>query len=409
MKINANLPACEGGIPVRDIIRNPWPKWPIFDSAEKHAIDAVLQSGLWWCVEGTEGTAFEQEFAAFQHAKHALLCTNGTAALEVALRALGIGCGDEVIVPSYTFAATAIAVVAVGASPVFIDIDASTLNMDAREIDATITVRTRAIIAVHIAGRPADMDSILEAAARHGLRVIEDAAQAHGAEWRGTRVGALGDIGTFSFQASKNLTAGEGGCIVTNSDELAEAAWSVINIGRIRKGGRYEHEVFGSNYRLGEFQSALLRTQIKRLPEQMARRAANADVLRGFLAEIPGILLPISDARITAQANHLFTFRYRANQFGGRNLETFLQALEAEGIACWSGYSPLYKEKIFTSPRNHHTGQCQAMRQIDHDKVFLPACEQICTDTLWLPQWVLLADAQAMADIAKALHKLSTL
>lgn len=404
--MNRDLPACEGGIPVREGSKNPWPRWPIFDESEKQAINAVLQSGAWWYVEGSEGAAFEKEFAAFQNARHALLCTNGTAALEVALRALGIGCDDEVIVPSYTFAATATAVLAVGATPVFIDIDGATLNLDPTRIDAAVTPRTRAIIVVHIAGRPADMDGVLEAAAKHRLRVIEDAAQAHGAAWRGTRVGALGDIGTFSFQASKNLTAGEGGCIVTNSDEIADAAWSVINIGRIRQGGRYEHEVFGSNYRLGEFQSALLRTQIKRLPAQMARREANAEFLRSHLADIPGILLPAVDARITEHANHLFTFRRQADNFGGRDLEGFLHALEAEGIACWSGYSPLYKEKVFTAPRSPLTGACQAARPFDPTNLHLPVCEQVCKDTVWLPQWVLLANLPDMEDIVVAVRKL---
>ena len=393
-------------MPVRDIRRKPWPVWPIYDDTESAALNGVLRSGAWWSVEGEQGTRFEKEFAAFQNARHALLCTNGTAALEIALRALGIGCGDEVLVPSYTFVATATAVLAVGAVPIFIDIEESSLKLNAALIGAAVTPRTRAVIAVHIAGRPADMDRVLEAAARYKLVVIEDAAQAHGAEWRGTRVGALGDIGTFSFQASKNLTAGEGGCVVTNRDDLAEAAWSVINVGRVRQGGRYEHEVFGSNYRLTEFQSALLHTQLQRLPEQMARRDGNAEILRGLLEKIPGILLPSLDSRITSHANHLFTFRYDRAYFGDLDLESFLQKLEAEGILCWSGYSPLYREKLFTSPRSQYTGECQAVKRFGYNSVFLPTCERVCADTVWLPQWVLLAEPSDMEDIACAVHKL---
>src|ERR1051325_528579 len=178
----------------------------------------VLHSGKWWSVEGEHGEAFEREFAASQEARFSVNCTNGTAALEIALRGIGVGCGDEVIVPPYTFIATASAVLSVSATPVFVDIEPHSLNMDPKAIEAAITPRTKAIIAVHIAGCPADMDGVLEVARKHNLYVIEDAAQAHAAEWKGRKVGAIGDLGTFSHQASKNLNGGEGGCIVTNDD-----------------------------------------------------------------------------------------------------------------------------------------------------------------------------------------------
>src|SRR5579871_1174348 len=200
--------ALEGGAPVRDTQIRPWPTWPIYNTTEERALLDVLHSGRWWYVEGDQGVAVEAEFAAFQDARFGVACTNGTPALEIALRALGIGCGDEVIVPPYTFVATAGAVLTVSATPVFVDIEGDTLNIDPAQIEAAITPRTRAIIPAYIAGRPADMDAILEIARRHNLRVIEDAAQAHGAEWRGKHVGALGDLGTFSFQASKNLNSG---------------------------------------------------------------------------------------------------------------------------------------------------------------------------------------------------------
>jgi dTDP-4-amino-4,6-dideoxygalactose transaminase len=397
--------AVEGGAPVRDVRRRPWPRWPIYDATEEQALLEVLHSGAWWYVEGAQGAAFEQEFAAFQEARFGVACTNGTAALEIALRALGIGCGDEVIVPPYTFIATASAVLAVSATPVFVDIDGETLNIDPGRIEAAITPRTRALIPVHIAGRPADMDAILEIARRHNLAVIEDAAQAHAAEWRGRKIGALGDLGTFSFQASKNLNGGEGGIVVSNNEALAEAAWSVTHVGRVRSGRWYEHHVLGSNFRLSEFQTAILRVQLRRLPEQTALRARNATSLRSLLAAIPGIRLPVDDSRITCHAYHIFTFRYDPEAFGGKSYRDFITALNAEGIPCSSGYAPLYTEQIFAARAARQGTWCQAGRPIDYPNLSLPVCEQVCADTVWMAQTLLLGEQTDMEDIATAIAR----
>jgi dTDP-4-amino-4,6-dideoxygalactose transaminase len=398
--------ALDGGVPVRDAEQRPWPAWPIYDAAEERALLEVLHSGQWWYVEGKHGVAFEQEFAAFQQARYGVMCANGTVALEIALRALGIGCGDEVIVPPYTFVATASAVLTVGATPVFVDIEVDTLNIDAAQIEAAITPRTRAIIPAYIAGRPADMDAILDIARRKDLRVIEDAAQAHGAAWRGRRVGALGDLGTFSFQASKNLNSGEGGIIVTDDEQLGDAAWSVMNVGRVRSGRWYEHQVLGGNYRITEFQSAILHVQLQRLPEQMRRRAANADRLRESLSAVEGIGLSRQDPRITEHAHHLFTFLYQAEAFGGRPLTTFVEALKAEGILCSTGYVPLYKEGLFARHAARQGSWCQAGRHLDYPNLRLPACEQVCAECVWLQQHLLLGNATDMDDIATAIVKI---
>ncbi len=398
--------AVDGGNPVRDVKANPWPTWPIYDETEERALLRVLHSGVWWSVPGAEGKSFEREFAEFQDAGFGVPCSNGTVALEVALRALGIGCGDEVIVPAYTFVATASSVLGVGAVPVFVDVEPDTLNIDPKAIEAAITPNTAAVIPVHIAGRPADMDAVLAIAARRGIAVIEDAAQAHAAAWRGKRVGALGDLGSFSFQASKNLNSGEGGIVVSNREDLADAAWSVVNIGRVRNGGWYEHQVYGSNFRLTEFQSAILRAQLARLPEQTTRRTASALALRARLADIPGIQLPSDDPRITCHAYHLFTFRYKAEAFGGRSNKEFIKALAAEGVPCSDGYIPLYREGLFV---RHAAGQdkgCQASRHIDYPSLNLPVCEQICTDTIWLEQYLLLSDPIDMDDIACAIARI---
>jgi dTDP-4-amino-4,6-dideoxygalactose transaminase len=397
--------ALDGGTPVRDTKQKPWPRWPIYDEAEERALLEVLHSEKWWYVEGEQGRLLEQEFAAFQDAKYGVACTNGTAALEIALRALGIGCGDEVIVPPYTFVATASAVLSVSATPVFVDIEGDTLNIDPKCIEAAVTPRTKAVIAVHIAGRPADMDGVLAAARRHNLYVIEDAAQAHAAAWRGTKVGALGDLGTFSLQASKNLNAGEGGMLLSNKEEVADAAWSVMNVGRVRSGKWYEHHVLGSNFRLTEFQSAVARVQLRRLPEQTARRAENANYLRALLKDMPGIRLTSDDPRVTCHANHIFPFRYDPSGFGGRTLAEFLRALNAEGVPCGSGYVPLYKERLFARVAARQGAWCQAGRQIDYPNLSLPVCEQVCTDTVWMSQTLLLGTKADMDDIAAAIAK----
>jgi dTDP-4-amino-4,6-dideoxygalactose transaminase len=409
--MNSEQLAINGGVPVRNISQKPWPRWPIYDETEERALLDTLHSGEWWSVDGTQGQAFEQEFAAYHAAKHGTVCTNGTAALEVALRAADIGCGDEVIVPPYTFVATASAVLTVSATPVFVDIETDTLNIDAAQIEAAITPRTRAIIPAYIAGRPADMDVLLDVARRHDLIVIEDAAQAHGAAWRGTPVGALGDMGTFSFQASKNLNAGEGGIVLSNDAELAENIWSIINVGRSRVGQWYEHPNLGGNFRLSEFQSAILRTQLARLPAQTALRQENARYLRSLLSDLSetnALLLPRDDPRITTHAYHLFTFRYVAAQWGGRPVVEVAKAIAAEGVPCTTGYVPLYKEGLFVRRAARQGTWCQIGRAIAYPSLHLPACEQVCTDTLWLPQTLLLGTRQDMDDIAAVLLKVQS-
>src|SRR5438034_2017711 len=278
--------AIEGGTPVR---QKPWPAWPVWDEEDAQAVADVVRSGEWFSMSGTRVKAFGEAFAAFQGARFGAPCTNGTQALEIGLRGVGVMAGDEVIVPPYTFIATASACVQVNAVPVFADIDPDTYNLDPRAAEAAITDRTAAIIAVHIGGCPADMDAFRELAKRRGLALIEDAAQAHAAEWRGRRVGALGDAGTFSLQASKNLNAGEGGIVLTDQPAVYDRTWSIINVGRVRDGGRYEHALLSGNYRMTEWQGALLLSQMRRLEEQTQRRNENALYLAGQLAEIPGI------------------------------------------------------------------------------------------------------------------------
>ena len=392
--------AVNGGTPVR---QRPWPAWPVWDEADARAVADVVRSGQWFAMSGRGVNAFADRFAAFHNARFGAPCTNGTQAIEIALRAVGVKAGDEVIVPPYTFIATASACVEVNAVPVFADIDPDTYNLDPRAAEAAITDRTTAIIAVHIAGCPADMDAFQELARRRGLLLIEDAAQAHAAEWRGRRVGALGDAGTFSFQASKNLNAGEGGIVLTDRPEVYDRAWSLINVGRVRDGGRYEHALLSGNYRMTEWQGALLLSQMRRLEEQTQRRNENALYLARQLEEIPGIRPLKRDERITCHAYHLFIFRYSAAEFGGLPRQEFLRALSAEGVPCSPGYTPLYRSDAFRPDRATHPFAGER----DYAAVHCPVAERVCAEeAVWLTQPMLLGTRSDMDDIAAAIRKI---
>ncbi len=397
--------AINGGAKVRT---KGWPSWPVFDEDDVGAVAEVVRSGNWGCLTGNKVAEFEKKFAAFQDAKYGVCVTNGTAALEVALRAVGVKPGDEVIVPPYTFIATASAALQINAIPVFVDIDPETYNLDPEKIEAAISEKTKAIIAVHIGGGPADMDGILAVARKHSLKVIEDAAQAHGAAWNGRRVGAIGDAGTFSFQASKNLTAGEGGIVVTNDPEVYSIAWSLHNCGRVPEGKWYEHRILGWNMRMTEFQAAVLLSQMKRLEEQMKVREENALYLDSKLSQIEGIRPLKRDPRVTTHAYHLYIFRYNSAEFNGVPRSKFLQALNAEGIPCSAGYVPLYKEQLFyVEPNGCPIGCAFYGREMDYSKVCCPVAEHACAnEAVWLSQNMLLGTKQDMDDIVSAIQKI---
>ncbi len=330
--------AIEGGAPIRTA---SFPAWPVHDQREIDALVRVAQSGAWGELDGTQVTQFEQEFADFQQARHGICVVNGTAALEIIIRGLGLRHGDEVITSAYTFIATPNAALQVGAAPILVDIEPDTYLIDPAKIEEAITPRTKAIMPVHLTGSVADMDAIMDIGTRYGLPVIEDACQAWGAEWRGQRVGAIGAAGTFSFQSSKNMTAGEGGIIITNDDDLSEVIWSLHNVGRRRGGEWYEHVRVGWNCRMTEWQAAVLRVQLQRLPGQTATRDRNARYLTEHLSGIEGIRPMRRDARVTAHAWHTYNFRYDSSAFGGLHRDDFVRALHAEGIPCERGYLPL--------------------------------------------------------------------
>jgi dTDP-4-amino-4,6-dideoxygalactose transaminase len=392
-----------GGEPVR---RTPFPAWPVYGPEDEQALLRVLHSGQWFM--GSRITEFEQDFAAFQQAQFGIAVSSGTTALQVALEAVGLKPGDEVIVPAYTFVATASAVAATGGVPVFADIQPGTYNLDPASAAAAITPQTRAIVAVHIAGRPADLDALLELAKEHDIRLIEDACQAHAAAWRGTRVGAIGDLGCFSFQASKNLCAGEGGFITSNNREFAEVAWSIHNCGRSPQGAWYEHPLIGSNYRISEFHASLLLSQMCHLESQTATRSRNADHLSRLLDGIEGVLPMDRDPRVTTHANHLYIMRYQPEAFGGASRDRFIEALRAEGVPCSAGYRPLYREAAFNAHfRDWPFRSAYFQGKPDYSAINLPVTERACNEEgVWLTQNMLLGSEQDMEDIAAAVAKI---
>ena len=392
-----NQLAINGGAPVRTA---PFPDWPIADEREERLLLEVLYSGKWGIMQGDKVRIFQEQFAAYQGARYALCVPNGTLALQLALMALGVKPGDEVIVPAYTFIATVSSALQLGARPVFVDIDPDSYTLDPAKIEAAITPKTKAIIPVHLGGRPADMDGMLEVARPHGLAVLEDACQAWGAEWRGQRVGAIGSLGAFSFQSSKNITAGEGGALVTNDEALYETCWSLHNVGRTRTGAWYFHDLLGLNLRMTEWQGAILIAQLGRVDEHFPRREDSARYLSQELARLGGLSALPDHPDVTRNARHLLILRYNAAAFGGQPLPEFVKALEAEGITPISqGYVPLHH-----SPAIRKT--MQALFDVDPAQTTLPCTEQAASQTLWIQQTALLGTRQDMDDIVSAVEKI---
>ena len=399
-------------------VTGQFPAWPVFDEAEINAITEVIKSGnwggkwgsAWWrCFSPDPGAAaekkdlpqvvlFQEEFAKFHGVKYAVACANGSAALEVSLKALGIGSGDEVIVPPYTFVTTATSVLMVNAIPVFADIDPETYNINPRRIEEAVTEKTKAIIPVHFAGQPCDMDRISDIAKKHKLFIIEDCAHTHGAEWKGRKAGSIGSLGIFSFQSSKTMTSGEGGVITTNDAELAKKCFSNVWIGREPDKPWYEFYHLGWNYRLTEFQGAILRTQLARLERQVEKRMENARYLTKKLQDIPGILPVKWDERATKHSYYLYMFRFDPKIWGISRFR-FQEALAAEGVDVFNSYPvPIYKNEVFL---NNKDLCCGAFSEK------CPVAERVCREeSVWLNHPMFLGEQNCMDAIAASVRKL---
>ena len=380
--------------------------WPLYDETDVSCVAEIVRSDKWGNPDcGGEVAQFEKEFADFCGTKYALSCVNGSVALRLALIACGVKPGDEVIVPPYTFIATASIVIEANCVPVFVDIDPRTYNLDASKIEGAITTRTKAIIPVHFAGQACEMDEILAVAKKHGLRVIEDACHGHGAAYKGKKLGSIGDAGCFSFQSSKNLTSGEGGMVVTNDDALYQMMNSLRNVGRVEGGAWYEHHFAGCNYRITQLQAVLLSSQLKRLEEQTLKRHENGTYLNELLEGIDGITPLTRGLGETIHSYHIYIFKYDKSKFNGVSKVEFSKMLAAEGVPCFMGYpQPLYKQPLFQK-KNF---MCYAIPEsVDYANVCCPITEKACyEEAVWIFQNTMLGTKKDMELFASAIIKI---
>jgi len=392
-------------------------EWPIWDEREERALKEVLGSGVWWRGGYSDATAskvgqVEDAFAAYQHAKYGVAITNGTAAIECALKAAGVEAGDEVLVPALTFVASATAIALVNAVPVFVDVDPASYNISPDAMDAAITDKTRAAVVVHNGGYPVDMDRVMEISRRHDIRIVEDCAHAHGSEWKGRRVGAIGDLGTFSFQMGKTLTCGEGGMVLTDDGELAEKAYSFHHIGRISGRPFYEFHRVASNLRMTEWQAGVLLEQLTRLDEQTETRERNITYLAEGLQGIDGVAPIDRDPRITRWGFYYWNLKYHQEAFDDVPRDTFLKAIQAEGVPMGVGAhgEPVYKEPLFRSMNFGRTGcpiKCPLYgKPVDYTQVHCPEAERIhATEALSITHRVFLGGQEDMDRILDAIRK----
>ncbi len=386
-------------------------QWPVFGEAEEKALLEAFRSGKWWY--GDRVKEFEQKYAAYHDAEYGITCTNGTVALEIALRALGVGPGDEVIVPDYTFIATAGAVVTLNAIPRFADVDPVSANIDFDSAAALVTEHTKALIVVHFAGLPVDMEKARAFADQHNLKLVEDAAHAWGSQWRGKGVGALADVGTFSFQVTKNITGGEGGIILTNDPEIAKVCRSYTNCGRLEGHEWYEHFLHGGNNRMTEFQAAILVAQLDRLTDHIEIREQNAAFLDREFSNIPGLQVPERTPEVTRRSYHLYVLNYNSVEFGGPAKAEFIKALNAEGVPASTGYlCPVHANYCFQSlndnprPEQSWLSGIARERGIRFDKIENPNAQTLCDQTMiWLPHMLLLSSREAMEQVVSAVQK----
>jgi L-glutamine:scyllo-inosose aminotransferase len=397
-----------GGEPVRT---EPFHRWPHWDGAEERALREVLEEGSWggFPSPNKRAAAFASAFAAHVGARYGVCCANGSVAIELAIKAARIPPGSEIIVPPYTFVATASSVVHCHSVPIFCDVSPDTYCLDPVRVRAAITERTRAIIPVHLACNMADMDAVMAIAEEHDLIVIEDCAHAHGARWRGRGAGSIGHLGTFSFQTSKLMTAGEGGVVLTSDPEMHERLQSLVNCGRKEPGyDSFEGRMLGHNYRTSEWNAAILSAQLTRLGSQTAWRAETAQLLEDKLHGVPGLSFTRRDPRNDTRANYQVIVRYDPAAYGGLHRDRVIEALHAEGIPCYGVfYDPLYEGELF--PMDALTNPLTFAPWAegwDPASFSCPVTERAAYhETIWLPHPIFLGTERDIDDVAHAFRK----
>jgi dTDP-4-amino-4,6-dideoxygalactose transaminase len=400
--------AITGGKPLRT---KRFDAWPMYTHKEKRGLEEVLIHHNWGGqpFPGKHADAFGKKFAKFHSAKYAQCVNTGTVAIQAALKAIDIRPGDEVLVPAYTWEGTVGPVLMMNAVPVFVDVDPDTYCMDAGLIEQGITPKTRAILPVHLGMRFADLDVIIPLAAKHNLKVIEDCAHAHGGLWRGKGAGSIGDLGAFSFQSSKLITSGEGGAVITNSLEYHERVQTYINAGRASVTDKFHHRLIGFNYRMGEFQAAVLEAQLERLPQQAKVREKNMKYFESRLKGTRSIGLLKPEPRITRLAPYGYVLKYFAEHANDIPRAAFVAALQLEGIPC-DGlfYEPVYKSSLFPlDPTDYPALSWQRPKPLDLRNMYqCPVSERAAYhEAIWFPHQLFLSDRKGIDSIADAIHK----
>ncbi len=396
--------AIRGGSPVRT---DTYPAWPEIDERDIEAVAAVMRSGQigGYPEPGPRNADFAGRFAAYQGAAHGIVMVNGTVTMEVALKALGLGWGDEVIVPALTFAATAYAAISAGALPVIVDVESRRWTIDCDAVEAAITPRTRAIMPVHLGQQMCDMDRIVEIAERHGLAIVEDCAHAHGQQWQGRGAGCIGSFGSFSHQTTKILTAGEGGTLLTSDDALARRAHSLIDCGRPKDEAEQEY-TFGSNYRLGELHCALLGSQLDRFEAQRAEREQGARLFEQLVAGVPGVSVNAIDPRVTRWSFYRYLFRIDPEAFAGAGCQAVADALEAEGIAAEIQYPAMSRYDLFQPSLSRLPVCVEHADRLDPARMSFPVAESAAErEAVYLNESVFRAGRQGVQDAIDALSK----
>jgi len=389
-----------------------FPGWPIFNQLEEKGLVDVLNSGQWGRLGGQVMPKFEAAYAQTLGAKHCLGVSSGTSALYTILGALDIGPGDEVIMPVYTFIATYNVAVLNYALPVFVDTDMESFQIDATKVESAITKQTKVLMPVHIGGSPFDIDHFLQLSKKHDIPLVEDACQAHLAEWKGKKVGTYGLAGAFSFQSSKNLNCAEGGAITTNDADFLKTCYGFHNQGQGGSTTSYGtgSGTRGTNLRLTEFQGSLLLSQMTRFEQQAELRNKNAAYLSKILREIGGVEPAKLYQGTTKSAYHLYMFRYFSEQFGGLSREKFMEALNAEGVPCAIGYGQMNKDEYVTSlAKNPHYLKVYGEKKMKEwlESSHCPQNDKLTSEqSLWFSQTMLLGSQDDMDQIGKAIRKI---
>lgn len=371
-----------------------FPEWPQFGDEERVGLIRALDQGQWWRMGGSEVDSFEREFGEYHGAEHALAVTNGTHALELGLQVLGVGLGSEVIVPAFTFISSSQAAQRLGAIAVPVDVDPDTYCIDVSAAEAAIGPKTRAIMPVHMAGHFADMDALAKLSANSGVPLIQDAAHAHGAQWRGKKVGELGSIAAFSFQNGKLMTAGEGGAVLFPDADLYEDGFLRHSCGRPRSDTKYFHRTSGSNFRMNEFSASVLRAQLARLHGQIETREQRWAELAGMLAEIPGVVPQDRDERADRNPHYMAMFRIPGITENRRNV--LVDVLVERGLPAFAAFRAIYRCDGFWE-----TGA--PGESVEEIAQRCPNTEAIYQDCVWLHHRALLGSEQQMSDIASIL------